>query len=298
LSPKSSFSRWPPATTELIGNLVGIPEISRELMNAANMRSAILNNGSLIVRNLITASEAKAIIDDVNISFEKYDAAMDGKPLEESAPWFVPFKSSDKLGITEFSSWSPEDRGSRHWVRDGGGILAADSPRTFAHLIELFHNNSIITSVQEYLGERPALSVKKTTLRRVTCDGNTANGWHQDGAFLGKGIRTINLWIALSDCGVDAPTMDMVPKRLREIVPTGTHGAAFDWSVSREIVDRFSADSPPVRLQFKAGDAIFFDEMNLHCTAIAPGMTKDRFAIEAWFFAPSCYPMNQLPLMV
>jgi hypothetical protein len=38
--------------------------------------------------------------------------------------------------------------------------------------------------------------------------------------------------------------------------------------------------------------------MNLHCTAIAPGMTKDRYAIEAWFFAPSCYPMNQLPLMV
>ena len=90
----------------------------------------------------------------------------------------------------------------------------------------------------------------------------------------------------------------MVPKRLHEIAPTGTHGALFDWSVSREIVDQCSADLPPERLQFKAGDAILFDEMNLHCTAIAPGMTKDRYAIEAWFFAPSCYPMDQLPLMV
>jgi hypothetical protein len=286
LSPKSSFRAWPPATTNLFSDVVGIPEINRSELNVEKLRSAIFNKGSLIVRQLITPSEAQAAIDDVNSSFEKYDDAIVGKPLEESAPWFVPFKSSERLGDTEFSAWSPEDRGSRHWVRDGGGVLAADSPRTFSHLI------------QAYLGERPALSVKKTTLRRVAHDGDAANGWHQDGAFLGEGIRTINLWIALTDCGVDAPTMDMVPKRLHEIAPTGTHGAAFDWSVSREIVDECSADLPPVRLQFKAGDAILFDEMNLHCTAIAPGMTKDRYAIEAWFFAPSCYPMNQLPLMV
>jgi len=53
-----------------------------------------------------------------------------------------------------------------------------------------------------------------------------------------------------------------------------------------------------VRLQFREGDAIIFDEMNLHRSAVSPGMTKDRFAIEAWFFAPSCYPIEQLPIMV
>jgi hypothetical protein len=29
--------------------------------------------------------------------------------------------------------------------------------------------------------------------------------------------------------------------------------------------------------------------MNLHCTASDPSMTRDRYAIEAWFFAPSTY---------
>ena len=29
--------------------------------------------------------------------------------------------------------------------------------------------------------------------------------WHQDGAFLGEGISTLNLWLPLSDCGDDAP---------------------------------------------------------------------------------------------
>ena len=89
LAPKSSFPAWPPATTNLFSDVVGIPEINRSELNVEKLRSAILNNGSLIVRNLITPSEAQAAIDDVNISFEKYDAAIDGKPLEESAPWFV-----------------------------------------------------------------------------------------------------------------------------------------------------------------------------------------------------------------
>ena len=114
LSPKSSFPTWPPATTNLFSDVVGIPEITRDELNVEKLRSAILNNGSLIVRNLITPGEAQAAIDDVNISFDKYDAALFGKPLEDSAPWFVPFKSSEKLGVTEFTAWSPEEQGSRH----------------------------------------------------------------------------------------------------------------------------------------------------------------------------------------
>lgn len=298
LKPESTLSTWPPDVPDSSPAHIGIPEVDRLELNVENLRAAIFKNGSLIVRNLITAAEAQATMADVNNAFEKYDAASRGEPLENSAPWFVPFISSNHAEEAEFSSWSPNDRGSRFWVREGGGVFAAESPRTFENLVALLRKKKVISIIEEYLGERPALSVKKTTLRRVPSTLDTTNGWHQDGAFLGDGIRTVNLWIALTDCGVDAPTMDMVPKRLHEIVPTGTHGAAFDWSVAREVVDEYSQDLPPVRLQFKAGDAILFDEMNLHCTAVAPGMTKDRYAIEAWFFAPSCYPMDQLPLLI
>ena len=296
--PESRISSWPPNAENLFSNVNGIPEISREEFNVKNLRAAIFNNGSLIVRNLISSAEAQAAIADTNKAFEHYDAAARGEPLEQVAPWFVPFISSTNLQESEFSSWKANTRATSYWVREGGGVLAAESPRAFENFTTLLRSNSIISVIEEYLGERPALSVKKTTLRRVPSTLNTANGWHQDGAFLGDGIRTVNLWIALNDCGVDAPTMDMVPKRLHEIVPTGTHSAQFNWSVAREIVDQYSQDSPPVRLQFNAGDAILFDEMNLHCTAVAPGMNKDRYAIEAWFFAPSCYPMDQLPLIV
>ena len=298
ISPESALSSWPPNVEDGCFAAEGIPEVDRGEFNARNLRSAIFNNGSLIVRNLISTAEAQAVIMNIDYAIENYDAAVRGEPLEDSAPWYVPFKSSTHLPENEFSSWNADDRLSRHWVREGGGIFAAESPRTFENLTSLLRRESIISVVEEYLGERAALSVKKTTLRRVPCTLDTSNGWHQDGAFLGDGIRTVNLWIALTDCGVDAPTMDMVPKRLNEIAPTGTLGAAFDWSVSRAVVDELCGNTPPVRLQFKAGDAILFDEMNLHCTAVAQGMTNDRYAIEAWFFAPSCYPMDQLPLIV
>lgn len=300
MKPQSTLNSWPPSAEDRFSTDDGIPEIDRDELTVEILRAAVLNNGSLIVRNLISSDEAQALTQDIDKVIESYDAVIRGEPLEIGAPWFVPFTSSSNLGETEFSTWNLDDQAGRAWVRSSGGVLAAESPRTFERFVSLMRKKSVISIIERYLGERPALSVKKTTLRRVPSDLElgTENGWHQDGRFLGDGIRTVNLWIALTDCGVDAPTMDMVPKRLNEIVPTGTHGAALYWTVSREVVAEFSQDYPPVRLQFKAGDAILFDEMNLHCTAIAEGMTKDRYAIEAWFFAPSCYPMAQLPLMV
>ena len=62
------------------------------------------------------------------------------------------------------------------------------------------------------MGERPALSVKKSTLRRVPVD--TQTDWHQDGAFIGEDIRTCNGWIALTDCGGDPPGVELVPPRV------------------------------------------------------------------------------------
>ena len=305
IKPESRIGSWPPYSENLFSNVNGIPEIGQEEFNVENLRAAIFNNGSLIVRNLISSAEAQAFVHDIDNVFQSFDVATEDGAPKNCAPWFVPFISSTNLGETEFSERNKDGNHGRSFARAGGGVLAAESPRVFERLIALLRDKSVISIIGDYLGERPALSVKKTTLRRVShLIGHDPlnffgdNGWHQDGAFLGDGIRTVNLWIALTDCGVDAPTMDMVPRRLHEIVPTGTHSAAFNWSVAREIVDQYSQDSPPIRLQFKAGDAILFDEMNLHRTAVAPGMSKDRYAIEAWFFAPSCYPMDQLQLIV
>ena len=47
---------------------------------------------------------------------------------------------------------------------------------------------------------------------------------------------------------------------------------------------------------FRAGDAIFFDQLLLHCTGVRPHMTRERYAIEAWHFGGSTFPMRQVPI--
>jgi hypothetical protein len=67
--------------------------------------------------------------------------------------------------------------------------------------------------------------------------------------------------------------------------------------VGPDVVDGLNDRAPVVRPAFRAGDVMLFDELFLHRTAIDPSMTKRRYAIEAWFFAPSAYPAGQVPLV-
>ena len=42
---------------------------------------------------------------------------------------------------------------------------------------------------------------------------------------------------------------------------------------------------------------LLFDEFFLHRTATEPSMHRNRYAIETWFFAPSAYPEQYVPLV-
>ena len=64
-----------------------------------------------------------------------------------------------------------------------------------------------------------------------------------------------------------------------------------------ETVAALAGDTPVVRPEFGAGDVLFFDDLFLHRTAVSPEMTKDRYAIESWCFAPSAYPPRQVPAL-
>jgi hypothetical protein len=185
-------------------------------------------------------------------------------------------------------------------------VLTVESPATLFDLIEIFDAVGLTDVVRDYFGEPPMLLARKGTLRRIAHTGNTG-GWHQDGAFMGAGIRSINIWLALTHCGDDAPGLDVVGRRLDEIVPTGD-GAFTGWAASPEAAEQTAAGAI-VRPIFDAGDALIFDHMNLHRTAIEPEMVHDRHAIETWLMAPSTYgamtaapehgytPRDQIPVV-
>jgi len=174
-------------------------------------------------------------------------------------------------------------------------ILMVDAPHFLASWMDQIEDCGALDAVSGYLGERPALSANKATLYRLP--NNPGSQWHQDGAFLGEGIRTVNLWVACTECGVDAPGLDLIPWRLDEIVQTGTHGSQFSWSVGDRFAEELARGRPIATPHFKPGDAILFDQLCLHRTAVRPGMTRGRFAIETWMFAPSHY-RGGVPLII
>jgi hypothetical protein len=181
----------------------------------------------------------------------------------------------------------------RPWVEQAGGVYACDSPRLLFDMFEAFGEAGLREAVEAYLGETPALSAQKCTLRKATPD--VAGAWHQDGKFLGD-VRALNVWISLSRCGDVAPSMDIVPRRIEHIVEVGTDDASFSIQVSNAMAARVAGEEGIVRPIFEPGDALLFDELFLHQTGSDPAMPNPRYAIESWFFGASAFPAGYVPI--
>ena len=261
-----------------------LPELEPRELTVAALRAGFARHGCVLVRELIPNDRAEALASGIDEALAAFDAAAEGTPTNETSPWYLPF--TPRAGKYRVG-------GRRKWMRASGGMWTVDSPRMLFDVLDLVEDTGVGQLITDYLGERPALSANKCNLRRVPVDSET--NWHQDGAFLGADVDSVNLWLGLSRCGVDAPGLDIVPRRLDQILETGTKGAIFDWSVSAEVVERVG--TPVLRPELGPGDALLFDHFFLHRTGVGPGMTRERHAIETWFFAPSTYPDGQIPLV-
>lgn len=277
---------WPPEFADPFPGLSGLPEIQASELNTNVLAGAILHHGALLVRGLISPDVADQFRPGIDQAFDAFAAWLANRRLPPNQ-WFCP---APIPADTELAK-------SRNWQMLGGGCWAADSPHMLFELVELLERTGVVDMVSQYLSERPALSVGKTTLRKIPV-GQKNSGWHQDGQFLGKDVRSVNLWLALSPCGRDAPGIDLVPKRIPYIVETGTHGAEMEWIVGPGLIETLAHDAPVASPEFAAGDALLFDHLFLHRTGLPPNRTRDRWAIEAWMFAPSHYPMNFEPLVL
>ena len=271
---------------EAINRIDGMPAVELERLSAGALRAGILDGGCLLVRGVINRGRAGQLTEGIERSFAARDRA-EAEGSGADPGWFEPVTiGGGKYNLAR----------QRQWVTSAGGVWTADSPRMTFELIDAFATMGLMEVIAEYLGERPAASINKWTMRRVAPGGDA--DWHQDGAFLGEDIRAMNIWLTLSDCGRDAPGMDLVTRRLDGVVETGADGARFDWSVSPQTVTDLLDGDEPVRPAFQAGDVLLFDELFLHQTANSPDMTRDRYAVETWCFGPNSYPDKQVPLVL
>lgn len=125
---------------------------------------------------------------------------------------------------------------------------------------------------------------------------------------------TINFWVALDECGADAPGILAVRAPFKEVLeftgfkpevgePQGAKGV-FNFPAFAEITKALARPQEPLHSsalaqfqrqfagriwtpQMLAGDAMVLTNWTLHGTHFAPGMTKRRESVELRFSAPN-----------
>jgi len=282
---------WSPDHDDRFKAEVGFAEINKSQLSAAALKAGILGQGGIIVRGLMdgnTVNNFKACISNSLKSPQRFS-----EDQSESDSWFRRSEYVAK-GSEGPARIRGGDLSSEH-----GSVWAVDSPITAARLVDFYAQLGLRGILHDYFNEAAVLSVRKWVLRSVPPMKGGNKGWHQDGRFMGRDIKSINLWVALSECGegTGCPGLELIADNRRQIHETGTHGAWLDWTVGPELVEKIAQDRPLVRPHFQPGDAIFFDHYCLHRTGEGPNDTLPRFALESWFFAESKAPAKQQPVL-
>jgi hypothetical protein len=259
----------------------GLPEVAAEDVTPGLIRAGILRDGALLVRGLVQRDAALGFAGRIDQLFA--DRAAAEARAETARGLYEEYEPETRFKVSSV----------RPWIRDGGGVLATDSPPLSYEMLELFESAGVPALVDGYLGEPAVQSVHKTTLRKA--EPSVSGAWHQDGAFMGE-VHALNLWVSLSRCGDEAPGLDLVPRRMERVVID--HEAMMDPERTRPMAEEAAGDVPIVRPIFEPGDALFFDELFLHQTASDPAMPNPRYAIESWFFGASAFPRDYAPIAV
>jgi Phytanoyl-CoA dioxygenase (PhyH) len=274
----TASTRWPPTTADPFPGLTGPPELSADEVNADTVGGSILHHGSLIVRGFAEPAVAAELADGIERTFVAIDAWREaGRKRDATSQWFTPFVDKPAM---------------REWVRAGGGVWAVESPIVAERIFDMYRTIGMRDILAAYFSEAPAVSCEKLTLRKVGPDA--VPSWHQDGSFMGDAVRSVNVWIALTDCGGDAPVpgLEILPRRVDELLETGTFGSMFPNSIGHALVERVANTDGIVRPAFRAGDALLFDDRLVHRSAVSDGMTGYRYAVESWFFSASKFPTD------
>lgn len=265
---------WPAPQPDPFAGLSGqVPEIRGAELTPAVLAGAIIHHGALVVRGMVRDEDVARL----HHGLESASAALESvtTPTESALPWFVPLLPRPKnFGLRSKSKV----------------VRLADAPLVMEDVLATYHRIGLIEAIGAYFGEPPVFTAEKSVLRRMPLEMPIPTDWHQDGRFMGADTRSVNVWVALSDCGTNSPSLDVVPRREPGVASTGQGDNGLDWTLSTAQVEAIAGATPPVRLEFAAGDGLVFDHFLIHRTAYAETMTEVRRAIECWFFAPSHAP--------
>ena len=148
----------------------------------------------------------------------------------------------------------------------------------------LLLEREMIAVLEKIFGRMPTISATDTYLRIVKPEtADTYIPFHQDVTALAT--TGVNVWVPLTDCGVDAPGLEIMARRTSVIFPTVTSPGDYNqMEIEAEAVYR----DFPEKVRFyptpSVGDAVLFLGSTVHRSYIAPSMTRMRTSLELRFY--------------
>ena len=103
----------------------GLPEFSPDDLTPELLRAAILRDGCLLVRGLVDQDDALSLAEGIDRAFAERVARASGDSA--TVDYYEEFQPEPPFVVSE-----------REWVEEGGGVLAADSPRLMSEMLVAF----------------------------------------------------------------------------------------------------------------------------------------------------------------
>ena len=235
-SPHSGAPEYPAPAFKLLPAASELPEVAPAELTPEVLRAGILRHGFLLVRGFLDREEAVRLAGEIERAFAAREAVQAGRPAPDGY-------------YEEFESGPPfENLGDhRPWIAVAGGVGR--------RLTEGDARPARPARADRAQVSRRGVSGRATN--RIRPQVHAAQGradvpgeWHQDGRFMGE-TRSLNMWLSLSHCGDEAPGLDLIPRRIDHILPTGADGTSDENVVSPTAIAQVARETGIVRPIFE-----------------------------------------------
>jgi hypothetical protein len=223
-------------------------------MSSETARSTIQSDGFLIVRNAFPRSQVLELGRKMEAELTRFEQSRASIPVH--------------MRMSLERSEMPVDGELAQFRLD---------PLNYAHLTQ---SMVLIETLQSIMGE-PYLWHYPTMFRKMSPQSEEGFlPFHQDFSYNGHYPHLYTCWVPLNDCGVKAPSISVVRKKIQEKFEHTASGK-WEYGIPQDLLDETLASAPVMDLEFKAGDAAIFDELTLHRTFSSLGMDQYRLSMDA-----------------
>jgi len=161
--------------------------------------------------------------------------------------------------------------------------LGDDGVRLIDWIDGFIRNSAMIDVIEAVLGGSPTAHRLSIRLRRHRSEKMTSFvPWHQDLCFLGQSSSYLNCWVPLTDCGPNAPALDLIPRRPDVAFPiedSHDNGYGMGGIDPAELTRHFGEEAIWTP-QLEVGDCLLFDSSCLHRTSRLSSGREGRMSFE------------------